>query len=76
MTFDEIRRMPTVVEAIPEGARGVHESVLRSYRILAKVEELIRGDPAHGIACPAGLLLDLIAMMRTDLPTKREGDAQ
>lgn len=65
MTFDEIRKVPTTVTEVPAGARGVHESCLRSWHILEKVRELVSDS-----AVSRDLLLDLIQMMKTDLPSR------
>ena len=48
--WDEIRQMPTVVESIPSGSRGVHESLLRAYNILGEVIGMLaRGDSSETI---------------------------
>ena len=74
MTFDEIRAMPTSVTTIPAGASGVHESCLRSFHIVEKVTEIIHEEMHTGTVFPRAVLLDLIAMLRTDLPKTMEGD--
>lgn len=38
MRISDIREMDTCVDKIPFGARGVHESCLRSYNILTQVK--------------------------------------
>lgn len=43
--WDVVRAQPTTLETIPAGARGVHESVLRSFQILRQVKTMLaRGD--------------------------------
>lgn len=66
MTFDEIRKYPTIVTEIPIGSNGVHESCLRSWHILEKVREMISDS-----ATSRDMMLELIGMMKTELP-KRE----
>jgi hypothetical protein len=57
MRIAEIAAMPRVIEAIPPGTRGVHESVLRAYQILEKAKDLMRRNT------PVDVVLELIAEM-------------
>lgn len=59
MTIIEINKMPTTIQEIPRDAKGVHESVMRSYHILGKVKELL------SLGVPTPVVLDLIAEMET-----------
>jgi len=54
----DIRKMPTVLREIEPGSRGAHESLLRSYHILANVEELL------GEETPSGVILEIIEDLR------------
>lgn len=45
-----ISEMPTTVDSIPNGSRGVHESVLRAFQILREVQRMLeRGDSAQTV---------------------------
>jgi hypothetical protein len=57
MDYEQIRQMPTVLTEIPGGSRGVHESCLRAYHILAKVKWLLE-NKTH-----SDVVLELIALM-------------
>lgn len=57
MTLDEIRKTPTIIDTGANSGR-VHESVLRSFFILEKVQELLTKQT------PAEVILELIADMR------------
>jgi hypothetical protein len=60
VTYDEIRKMPTVIDGIPLGAVGVHESVLRGYQILQKVKWLLEVDTQPGV------IMELVHMMERE----------
>ena len=57
MTIREIHDRPTDVTEIPMGCRGVHESMLRAWHVVRKVEDLLRRGT------PADVVLELIAEM-------------
>lgn len=61
MKIHEIREMPTTVTR--DTGNGVHESVLRAYQILQKVQYWLR----EGV--PTKIVLELIEEM--DAPTNR-----
>lgn len=54
MSLIEIAAMPTTVDRIPEHCRGVHESVLRAYNILALVKRWLKDG------APASIILEVI----------------
>jgi len=67
--------MPTTLErdyvkaSLEDGTRGFHESLLRSYHILAKVKWLLdQGAPPE-------VVRELIALMEDSVPAKRVLDA-
>ena len=62
MTFQQIRDMPTTIGTGPGGPR-YHESILRSYHALIKVQELCQKN------CPNEVLWELIEDIRS-LPQK------
>ena len=59
LTWREIAEMPAIIsprlgETLEPGCRGVHESVLRGYQLVAKVKDYL----ARGV--PADVILELI----------------
>jgi len=46
-----------VRQKLHDGCRGFHESLMRSYHILAQVKELLNSDT------PSAVVLDLISIM-------------
>jgi hypothetical protein len=58
--LQDIQKIPTCVDAIPAGAKGVHESVLRAYQILERVKDYLR----RGV--PGDVTLELIKEMEGD----------
>ena len=57
MSLKEINEMPTCVDIIPVGCKGVHESTLRSFNILRKVKDYLNRGIEHK------LILELIEEM-------------
>ena len=57
MKISDIRAFPTTIDSIPTGCKGVHESVLRSFQIVAKVRWLLE----HGT--PSDVVLSLMDEM-------------
>lgn len=62
--ISDIRKMPVLVEEIPPGAKGVHESVLRAYNILEKVKHLLEEKT------PSKIVLELIREMEGKKPLR------
>jgi hypothetical protein len=58
MKLLEIMRMPTSVDVIPPGCKGVHESCLRSYHIVQLAERWL------GAGVPHSILLEVIEELR------------
>src|SRR5579859_4020069 len=59
MTYDEIAKLPTVIDKIPDGSRGVHESCTRAYQILTKVKWLLEKRTHPDV------ITELISLMET-----------
>jgi len=59
MKIHAISKLPTTVDSIPDGSKGVHESVLRAYNILRRVKEWLE----RGV--PPGVILDLVSEMES-----------
>lgn len=57
----DTRKFPTCVDEIPSGAKGVHESCLRSYQILQQVKYFLKKGT------PTEIVLELISEMEADL---------
>lgn len=59
MDYLKIRDLPTVIdeEFLSLGAKGIHESVLRSYHILEKVKFLLQEG------CSSAVILEIIELM-------------
>lgn len=57
MRMTKIHQMPTCIDEIPAGTKGIHESCLRAYQILEKTKELL------SLGTPAGVVLDFISDM-------------
>lgn len=59
MDYLKIRDLPTVLDEdlLSLGAKGIHESVLRSYFIVEKVKFLLQED------CSSAVILELIELM-------------
>ena len=55
MTLIDIAKMPTSVDSIPPGCKGVHESTLKAYHILMLVKQWL------GDGVPAHVILDVVA---------------
>jgi len=62
VTLAEIRAMPTVIRGIEAGATGAHESLLRSYHIVQKVQELLVQET------PPAIILEIIEDLRAGGP--------
>lgn len=65
MKIIQIHQMPTSVDEIPVGTKGVHESMLRAYQILEKAKEYL------ALGVPSGVVLDLIAEMEASCQRKQ-----
>jgi hypothetical protein len=59
LQYNEIAKMPTCIDNIPPGSRGVHESCTRAYQILEKVKWLLER------ATDSEVILELIRLMET-----------
>jgi len=59
MNIKSISEMPTCVETIPAGCKGVHESTLRAYQILKKVKNFLE----RGV--PQDVILELVEEMES-----------
>ena len=58
MLLSEIRNMPTTVDLASDVPDKIHESLFRSWHIVAKIEELCEAKTPHSV------ILELIADMR------------
>jgi len=59
MDIASIRGFPTLIEKIPAGSAGVHESVFRVFQILEKTKDFLR----RGV--PNDVVLELIEEMES-----------
>lgn len=59
MSILEIAAMPTVVKEVPANCNGIHESMLRSYQILALVKRWLADNT------PPSIVLEVIAVMES-----------
>ena len=59
MEIKSISEMPTCVDSIPVGSKGVHESTLRAYQILERTKDFLK----RGV--PQDIVLELIEEMES-----------
>lgn len=63
MKWVEIASLPTIIRAVPPGAAGVHESLLRSYQAHQKVVDYLRRGVPGPVILELLEELDLIATL-------------